>query len=58
MSELTRAEQLAAALANQTDLRWRARGISMTPRFQLALYHWIKNGRATCPGGECCERQE
>lgn len=48
----------AIVFANQVDLRLRARGLVMSQDFQLALYHFIRNGRCACPGGECCAGEE
>lgn len=48
-------EQAAVAEANRLEAKLRlVHGITMTQQAQLALYHWIRYGHATCPGGECC----
>lgn len=56
---LVPSEQRAVIEANRLEASLRLRhGIVMKPKAQLALYHWIKNGRAACPGGECCKEDE
>lgn len=54
--DLDISERRGVMLVNETEARLRlVHGITMTPDAQLQLYHWIKNGRVACPGGECCK---